>query len=186
MSIPGPTTYADLHPGELSFKEKIQALHPDTVYSGKTYSTPGYAERMALMKSLIGSDMPAGSYNGVVYSGKHTWAELGLEPGSGSDSDTPTITANTANGGYANRTMIVTEGSGGVDTITPQPIVGGGGILGAIRPPMVPRDPPTIPTPTPIPTPGTVAPGDSPTSSITGAAVAGIAALFLLSFIGGK
>jgi len=175
MSIPGPTTYADLHPGEPTFKERMAIKNPGTIYdheygyggtpyrtqtAGTTVKNVGYEERLATMQSLIGSDKPAGSYNGVTYSGKRTWAEIeGYTPKTESVFDT--IFSSTA-------------APGGTETpveYQTQPVIGSGGVLGAITPVSG------------IDTPETVAPGDSPTSSIAGAAVAGIAALILLSLL---
>lgn len=199
MPIPGPTTYADLHPDEPGFKETIMAKNPNTVYSGKSYQTPGYYDRLNLMKSLIGSDKPAGSYNGVVYSGKHTWAELGMDLPV-NNSDEPAITANTANGGSETYLTSRAAAPGG-STSERQPVTDPDYVH--VPQPGVDVTPVSIPESSPISpggwmgplfpghdtsgtyingtTPETVAPADSPTSSIAGAAVAGIAALFLLS-----
>jgi len=173
MSIPGPTTYADLHPGEPSFKESIAIKNPGTVYdneygyggtpyrpqtAGTTVKNVGYEERMATMQSLIGSDQPAGSYNGVTYSGKRTWAEIeGYTPKTESVFDT--IFSSTAAPG----------GTEPLIEYQTQPVIGSGGVLGAITPPVDGGD--------------SGASADSPTSSFAGIAIAGIALLFGLSIL---
>lgn len=52
----GPTTYADLHPGEPSFIEKMAAKNPGTVYDNpKRNQTPDYDARMAALHEDVHS-----------------------------------------------------------------------------------------------------------------------------------